>query len=329
MAGFSSFIIFTSLLCQLTVTAASGTLKEVAGALDGSVTFTLNITEIKVDYVVWAFNTFFLAMVKDSVVTSQRRKEGIDFPDGHYSMKLSQLKKNDSGAYRAEIHSPSTQSPVIQEFELHVYEHLSRPKVTTDWQSNENGTCTINLTCSMEQEGENVVYSWKAVGQAHNELHDGANFPVSWRPGEKDKTLICMARNPVSNSSSTPIFVQKLCEDSAKDLNPPRGFLYILCISAALILLSILLLIILHTKWTQKGKDFEEGKKRVDSHPEMPNSEENTAYDAIPYTEKREPEEDAASTLYSTVQIPKEVKSPSPLPAKPHTPRPLSFENVI
>ncbi|GAB1285710.1 SLAM family member 7 [Apodemus speciosus] len=314
------------------VTAASGTLKEVAGALGGSVTFTLNITEIKVNYVVWAFNTFFLAMLKDNAVTSQSRKEGIVFPDGHYSMKLSQLKKNDSGAYRAEIHSSSTQSPFIQEFVLHVYEYLSRPKVTMDWQSNKNGTCIINLTCSMEQEGENVMYSWKAVGQADNELHDGANLPISWKPGEKDKTLICMARNPVSNNFSTPIFVQKLCEDSAKDLSSPRGILYILCITVVLIFLSFPLVII-RIKWTQKGKDFEEDKKRVDSHPEMPNScphlEENTAYDTIPYTEKRAPEEDAANTLYSTVQIPKEEKSPSSPPAKPHTPRPLRFENVI
>ncbi|XP_052056059.1 SLAM family member 7 isoform X4 [Apodemus sylvaticus] len=258
MAGFSTYIIFTSVLCQLTVTAASRTLKEVAGALDGSVTFTLNITEINVDYVVWAFNTFFLAMVKDNDVTSQRRKEGIIFPDGHYSMKLSQLKKNDSGTYRAEIHSSSTESPFIQEFVLQVYEYLSRPTVTMDWQSNENGTCIINLTCSIDQKGENVMYSWKAVGG--NEFHDGANLPISWRSGEKDKTLICMARNPVSNSSSTPIFVQKLCEDSAKDLNSPRGILYILFIAAVFIPLSALVIII-HARWAQKGKEKETGRR--------------------------------------------------------------------
>lgn len=104
------------------VTAASGTLKKVAGALDGSVTFTLNITEIKVDYVVWTFNTFFLAMVKKDGVTSQSsNKERIVFPDGLYSMKLSQLKKNDSGAYRAEIYSTSSQASLIQEYVLHVY----------------------------------------------------------------------------------------------------------------------------------------------------------------------------------------------------------------
>lgn len=91
-------------------------------------------------------------------------------------------------------------------------EYVSRPKIAMNQQSNKNGTCKINLTCSMEQEGENVTYSWKAVGQAVSEFHDGPNLPIAWRPGDKDKTLICMARNPVSNSSSTPIFAQKLCE---------------------------------------------------------------------------------------------------------------------
>ncbi|XP_076770595.1 SLAM family member 7 isoform X3 [Arvicanthis niloticus] len=320
MAGFSTCIILTSVLCQLTVTAASGTLKEVAGALDGSVTFALNITEIKVDSVIWTFKTLFVAMVnKDNVVISQsRNKERIVFPDGH-SMKLSQLKKNDSGAYRAEIHSSSLQSPFTQEYVLHVYEYLPRPKVTMDRQSSKNGTCIINLTCFLEQEGENVTYSWKAVGQAVSEFHDSANLPISWRLGETDKTLICMARNPVSNSSSTPILVQKLCEDAATDLSLPRGILYTLGISVVLILFGVSLVVIFHINWAQKRKGFEEDKKRVDSHQEMPNScphlEDNTDYDMILYAEKRRPEEDAPNTFYSTVQIPKVVRS---FPAESH-----------
>nr|Q8BHK6.2 RecName: Full=SLAM family member 7; AltName: Full=Leukocyte cell-surface antigen; AltName: Full=Novel Ly9; AltName: CD_antigen=CD319; Flags: Precursor [Mus musculus] len=333
MARFSTYIIFTSVLCQLTVTAASGTLKKVAGALDGSVTFTLNITEIKVDYVVWTFNTFFLAMVKKDGVTSQSsNKERIVFPDGLYSMKLSQLKKNDSGAYRAEIYSTSSQASLIQEYVLHVYKHLSRPKVTIDRQSNKNGTCVINLTCSTDQDGENVTYSWKAVGQGDNQFHDGATLSIAWRSGEKDQALTCMARNPVSNSFSTPVFPQKLCEDAATDLTSLRGILYILCFSAVLILFAVLLTIF-HTTWIKKGKGCEEDKKRVDRHQEMPDLcphlEENADYDTIPYTEKRRPEEDAPNTFYSTVQIPKVVKSPSSLPAKPLVPRSLSFENVI
>lgn len=331
MAGFSTHIIFISVLCQLTVTAASGTPKEVAGALDGSVTFTLNTTEIKVDSVIWTFNTLFLAIInKNGIVKSQSYEERIVFLDRH-SMKLSQLKKNDSGVYRAEIHIASLPSPFMQEYVLHVHEHLSRPTVNTDAQNSKDGTCILNLTCSVEQGGENVTYSWKAVGQTVNEFHDSANLSISWRLGEKDKTIICTARNPVNSSSSTPFLAQKLCKDAAKDLNSPRVLKYILCVTLVLVLFFVLLVTILF-RWIPKGKGFEEDKKRVDGHQEMPNScphLENTDYDTIPYTEKRRPEEDAPNTLYSTVQIPKVVKSPSSPPAMPHPPRSLSFENVI
>lgn len=333
MARFSTHIIFTSVLCQLTVTAASGTPKEVAGALDGSVTFTLNTTEVKVDSVVWTFKTLFLAIInKNGTIKSQSYEERIVFLDRH-SMKLSQLKKNDSGDYRAEIHiaSNSLSSPFMQEYVLHVHEHLSRPKVNTDSQSSKDGTCILNLTCSVERGGENVTYSWKAVGQTVDEFHDSANLSISWRLGEKDKTIICTARNPVSSSSSTPLLTQKLCKDAAKDLNSPRVLKYILCVTLVLVLFCILLVTILF-RWIPKGKGFEEDKKRVDGHQEMSNScphLENTDYDTIPYTEKKRPEEDAPNTLYSTVQIPKVVKSPSSPPAMPHPPRSLSFENVI
>ena len=79
-------------------------------------------------------------------------------------------------------------------------------------QNNKNGTCVTNLTCSMEQGGEDVTYSWKSLGQTTNESHHGSILPISWRLGEKDVTFICMARNPISSNSSNPIHTQKLCE---------------------------------------------------------------------------------------------------------------------
>jgi SLAM family protein 7 len=64
----------------------------------------------------------------------------------------------------------------------------------------------------MEQEGEDVIYSWKALGQAANVSHDGPILPISWRLEEKDMTFICMARNPISSSSSQPIRTWSLCK---------------------------------------------------------------------------------------------------------------------
>ncbi|CAH6789489.1 SLAM family member 7 [Phodopus roborovskii] len=319
MAGFSTFIIFTSVLCQLSVTTTSGTLKEVVGALGGSVTFTLNFTEFHT--VVWTFNTFSIAIIaKDNVIVLQNHnKERIIFPDGS-SLKLSQLKKNDSGVYRAEIHRTSFQSPFTQEYKLYVYENLSTPKVTMDGQANKNGTCTTKLTCSMEEGGDNVTYSWKAIGQGVNEFHDGAILPISWKSGEKDKTLICMARNPISHSSSAPILAQNLCEDSANDLRSSNFILYIL--PGAIVFSVMLVMTIPFAIRTERRKGSKGDTEKVDNHQEKPNFcphlEDNAEYGTISYINERSLEDDAANTLYSTVQIPKAVKSPSSLSAVPH-----------
>lgn len=107
-------------------------------------------------------------------------------------------------------------------------EYLSKPTVTMALQSNKNGTCVTNLTCSMEQGGEDVTYSWKVLEQAANVSHNGSILPISWTLGEVDMTFICIARNPISFNSSRPIFVRKLCEgdclSSLSEASGPRNY---------------------------------------------------------------------------------------------------------
>uniref|UniRef100_A0A667ILC8 SLAM family member 7 n=1 Tax=Lynx canadensis TaxID=61383 RepID=A0A667ILC8_LYNCA len=93
-------------------------------------------------------------------------------------------------------------------------ERLSKPKVTMGLQNNKNGTCLTNLTCFMDQGGEDVTYSWESLGQAANESHNGSILPISWRLGERDTIFICVVRNPISSNSSNPIFARKLCEEN-------------------------------------------------------------------------------------------------------------------
>lgn len=184
-------------------------------------------------------------------MTQKRNMERVNFPHEGYSLKLSRLKKNDSGIYRVEIHNSTLQDPLTQEYELHVYgeqnqvrrwmtafikwwtpwywscsnkdwmsirlsisltEYLSKPKVIVGLQENKNGTCVTNLTCFMEHGEEDVTYSWKSLDQAANESHRGSILPISWRWEKSDMTFICMASNPISSNSSNPIFAQKLCE---------------------------------------------------------------------------------------------------------------------
>uniref|UniRef100_A0A5F9CJH9 SLAM family member 7 n=1 Tax=Oryctolagus cuniculus TaxID=9986 RepID=A0A5F9CJH9_RABIT len=170
-------------------------------------------------------------------------------------------------------------------------EYLSKPTVTMALQSNKNGTCMTNLTCSMEQEAEDVTYSWRALEQAANVSHNGSILPISWTLGEVDMTFICIARNPVSFNSSRPIFVQKLCEEA---------------------------------KEKKKRMDSQQEIPNF-----CPHSGENAEYVTISYPANTSPEEDPANMLYSTVQIPRKVENPPSLPGTPDTARQFSYENVI
>uniref|UniRef100_A0A8C9BIV8 SLAM family member 7 n=1 Tax=Phocoena sinus TaxID=42100 RepID=A0A8C9BIV8_PHOSS len=127
---------FIFLLCQLTGPAASAVLKKLVGALGGSVNFPLNLSVDPIDSIIWVFNTTTLVTIQPKladkkaliIVTRHRNKERVNFPHEGYSLKLSKLKKNDSGVYRVEIHSSSLQDPLTQEYELRVYEHCTRGK---------------------------------------------------------------------------------------------------------------------------------------------------------------------------------------------------------
>ncbi|KFO18140.1 SLAM family member 7 [Fukomys damarensis] len=292
MAASPTRLMLISLLCQLTVSATSEALKELVGAVGGSVIFSLNFTVKQVDSISWLFNeTTTLVTVQPAIgeeqitfiVAQKRNKPRVHFQDGGYSLTFSQLKKTDSGIYSVMIHSSDSQSLLPMKYRLHVYEHLSKPKVTMGLYSNKNGTCITNLTCSMEEGGEDVTYSWKILEQAANESHDGSILPISWTLGENDVTFICTARNPISNNSSSPILAQKLCREPV------------------------------------------ESKSGMDIHQEIPHSypyfAENTEYDTIPYIHKNDPVEDPANTLYSTVQIPKKVENPHSSSRMPDTPR--------
>ncbi|XP_026237625.2 SLAM family member 7 [Urocitellus parryii] len=170
-------------------------------------------------------------------------------------------------------------------------ECLSKPKVTMGLQNNKNGTCITNLTCSMEQEGENVTYSWNILGQRSNKSYDGSILPISWRLGERDVVFICTARNPISSNSSSPILAWKLCRE------PMEG---------------------------EKRMDVHQEIPHI-----CPHSGEKTVYETICDAHKINPAEDPLNTLYSTVQIPKMVENPCSPTITPDTPRLFTYEDVI
>ncbi|XP_055258155.1 SLAM family member 7 isoform X2 [Moschus berezovskii] len=304
---------FIFLLCQLTGPAASGIPKKLVGAIGGSVIFPLNLSVNLVDSIIWVFNSTTLVTIQPKtadkkaliIVTQKRNKERVNFPHEGYSLKLSRLKKNDSGIYRVEIHSSTLQEPLTQEYELRVYEYLSKPKVVIGLQDNKNGTCVTNLTCSMEHGEQDVTYSWKSMDEATNESYSGSILPISWRWEKSDRTFICMATNPISSNSSNPIFAQNLCEGAAGG-QAPYVILYILLSFILLCSLALVLIILIIQR--ERKKEFIEEKKELDTHQEtlpFPSiSEEMPEYDTISYFNNTIPEENPANTVYSTVHIP-------------------------
>ncbi|XP_076718411.1 SLAM family member 7-like [Callospermophilus lateralis] len=296
MAGSPACLLFICLLCQLT---ASGALKEKFGVLGGSVTFPVAASIQNIDSIVWLFNSTTLAMIKPGVadkkatilMTRSHNEERMILSDSNYSLTLLQLKKNDSGIYRVEMNLLSSQPSFTQEYGLQVYECLSKPKVTMGLQNNKNGTCVTNLTCSMEQGGENVTYSWNVLGQRSNKSYDGSILPISWRLGERDTVFICTARNPISSNSSSPILAWNLCR------GPTEG---------------------------EKRMEVHQEIPNV-----CPHSGEKTVYETICYANKINPAEDPLNTLYSTVQIPKMVENPCSPTTMPDTPRLFTYEDVI
>ncbi|KAK2493041.1 hypothetical protein MC885_007234 [Smutsia gigantea] len=254
MLGFSAHPILILLLSQLTGPAASGALKELVGALGGSVTFPLKLSANQIDSIVWVFNTTTLVTIQPKmpdkedviIITQNHNKKRVEF-HRDYSLKLKTLKKSDTGPYQ----------------------HLSKPQITMGLQNNENGTCVTNLTCFMEEAGQDVTYSWKSLGQASNESYDGSTLPISWKLGKRDMTFICTARNPISSNYSNPISVWKLCEESIEEKK--------------------------RTGTQQEIPNY------------WPPSRETSEYYTISHANKAIPEENPANTLYSTVQIPKKM----------------------
>uniref|UniRef100_A0A2K6TB10 SLAM family member 7 n=1 Tax=Saimiri boliviensis boliviensis TaxID=39432 RepID=A0A2K6TB10_SAIBB len=127
MAGSPTCVTLMYILWQLTGSAASEAMKELVGPLGGAVTFPLVSNVKQVDSIVWTFNTTPLVTMQPEagtiIVTQNRNKERVSFLNGSYSLKLSELKKNDSGVYHVEIYSSSLQDPFTQDYMLHVYEN--------------------------------------------------------------------------------------------------------------------------------------------------------------------------------------------------------------
>nr|KAF6316580.1 SLAM family member 7 [Pipistrellus kuhlii] len=129
-------LILILLLCQLMGPAASGAQEELVGGIGGFVIFPLTHSQDRIDSIIWFFERTTLVTIQPAttnksdtvIVTNRHNQERVAFSRGNYSLKLSKLSKNDSGAYVVEIHSSSLQKPITQKYGLRVYDNYSRGK---------------------------------------------------------------------------------------------------------------------------------------------------------------------------------------------------------
>nr|KAF6316579.1 SLAM family member 7 [Pipistrellus kuhlii] len=131
-------LILILLLCQLMGPAASGAQEELVGGIGGFVIFPLTHSQDRIDSIIWFFERTTLVTIQPAttnksdtvIVTNRHNQERVAFSRGNYSLKLSKLSKNDSGAYVVEIHSSSLQKPITQKYGLRVYEKSNKEKRT-------------------------------------------------------------------------------------------------------------------------------------------------------------------------------------------------------
>ncbi|XP_044530929.1 SLAM family member 7-like [Gracilinanus agilis] len=220
----------------------------------------------------------------------------------NYATQISHLKMEDAGSYEAEITIANITEPMKKLFTLHIHERLTEPKIIPGPKFIDNGTCLINLTCSVEQIRENASYSWMSKGQGANVYTSGPILTLIWKPGDHDLNYTCTARNPVSNSSRT-ILAKELCA-GIEDGTHYFKVLYIV-VPTILVFLFMLGLSFWHIqRKKEKEADVKDKEYYYDSISILsPDEAETTEYATVNSPKKKIQENlEVSNTLYATVQ---------------------------
>lgn len=140
------------------------------------------------------------------------------------SLSINKLTWKDAGSYKAQINQKNSEVTINEEFFLHIYEQLQEPQVTMkSVNMSENASCDFTLLCSVEGTGEDVQYHWTSRDPRAVKSLDGSTLTISWLPCDPDLPYICTAKNPVSQSSSRPVYAWQFCTGPGASRGEPTG----------------------------------------------------------------------------------------------------------
>lgn len=158
---------------------------------------------------VWVFNKSIISQEWEGAETADPHhkpngpKEKRVWVSGQdHFLKISQLKMEDAGTYHAYVCSVASRDAIVRYFTLLIYQRLKKPSVNQSHVHRKDGICKVQLTCSVEDGGNNVTYTWTVLPKEAAVSQVESLLNVSWKCGERPPSFTCTAHNPVSNSSS-------------------------------------------------------------------------------------------------------------------------------
>ncbi|KAM8998938.1 SLAM family member 5-like isoform 1-T1 [Sarcophilus harrisii] len=171
------------------------------------------------------------------IITHQNYVGRLNVISLNYDLKISPLKMEDAGSYRADINvqaDTTSTMTITKNYLLHVYRRLAPPKITQTSMISKNNTCNITLTCFAEG-GEDVKYQWTPLEEQAIESNGKSSLFIYRRPEDAHINYTCTVTNPVSNNSES--ILVHLCADCLSGTFDP----------SCCILLSVLVKLVLIT----------------------------------------------------------------------------------
>ncbi|XP_009698443.1 PREDICTED: CD48 antigen-like, partial [Cariama cristata] len=121
------------------------------------------------------------------------------FPNN--TLKISQLRKNDSSTYQVYLEDEAGKEH-IEQILLTVYDRVPKPSVKAKVIEDDPTWCRVNLECSVELEG--VTYEWIPPTKIPREGVGAATQRIFFNPSRE--TYTCKVSNPVSSNSASLIY---------------------------------------------------------------------------------------------------------------------------